>query len=195
MEHNFYRSKQIENSNRNRADEFYRSLGATNITIHDYNTDSGKYNQVQDIDVTVQFSRNSGKIDVNISEKARTKNYGDTVLELYSKYPQQKGWGLTGNSDRVAIFYPDEVVVFHSKDLKRVAEELLDPVTEFIQETGFRSGKTTVKIDGQNIKVDVKVTSSSGKYTSRWDSVFVCISYSDLDKLNVKYTRFPNQVL
>ena len=71
------------------ADAFYNSKINEKCIIKRYNTDSNESLafQKKDIDLTLTLTDGS----IHISEKFRKEDYGDLLIELYSKYPDISG--------------------------------------------------------------------------------------------------------
>lgn len=92
----FNRCLDIEKDGQAKADKFYHSRGATSITRWDYNDCAhGRYMQQDDIDVTVEFYNAFSILDtirksIDISEKFRTRDFGDHMIEIWSDYQRKK---------------------------------------------------------------------------------------------------------
>jgi hypothetical protein len=106
MVHDFSNSLQGEHSHFNMANAFYqRYFKPANIIRADYNLPQGKELQKSDIDLHLDF----GESRTAVSEKFRNKDYGDILLERYSKFPFKEGWMHHSKADFLAYFVPKKV--------------------------------------------------------------------------------------
>jgi hypothetical protein len=105
-EHEFQERLERERSQQEVADNFYtEKLGATLIKRYSSDSQEDMEFQRKDIDVTLTID---GEI-YHVSEKFRDKDWGDLLLEIYSKYPGTPGWINTGSADIMAYFFPERM--------------------------------------------------------------------------------------
>ena len=86
MFNNFAKASAIEKNAMGPANEAYKSLGITNIRRCSWNTEGGRKNQRDDIDLIATWNGKRTKI----SEKFRTLDAGDILVELLSDIDNHK---------------------------------------------------------------------------------------------------------
>lgn len=132
--------------------------------------------QRKDCDLSITLQNGQVK---NISEKFRSKDYGDMVIELLTD--GKLGWGVTGESDGICYFVPGKCYLVNTSDLKSLAKDILERYGLTLMTT-VSFAETTIK-DG-NMRMTFKCFSNS-RDGRTWKNVVVCIPWNDLQK-NVK---------
>ncbi len=107
------------------ADAFYMRHPFSVKHIRRYNTGSEADIIKQRMDIDVQLNFEHGCYEV--SEKFRDHDYGDLLLEIYSKYPQRPGWIQTSKAQRLAYFFPKRMFWIDEVQLKTFCLEELFP--------------------------------------------------------------------
>lgn len=118
---NFYSSLKYEDAQKIPADNLYKRMGFYNIRRCSWDTPGGKKLQREDVDLRMRDR--DGKI-LNVSEKFRTKDWGDIAIEIFSTWdPKNKtykpGWGISGQSDYIFYHTPDTLYIVNTDSLKR----------------------------------------------------------------------------
>ena len=114
MPHHYNSSLQYEEAWHPIADKFYLSKWSDAEIIR-YKNDSKEDLEFQrkDIDLSLKID---DKI-IHISEKFRKDDFGDLLIELYSKYPNKKGWMKNSEADFITYFCPKTIYIVNKKDL------------------------------------------------------------------------------
>jgi hypothetical protein len=105
--HNFWSSLKVERDKAVFADEFYSNVFEVENIIR-FDTESERDIDFQRADIDVQlyaWERHS-----NVSEKFRAIDYNDLYIELYSMYPNVKGWMQNSSADHLAYFFPTRLI-------------------------------------------------------------------------------------
>ena len=146
LNNDFYNALDYERSMFGKTDIFYEkwiknilyasypwNLMEINLSRWDWNTPEGRTKQMSDIDITIDVDVKSGQIKnhYNISEKFRTDDYGDMFIELYSKYPNVKGWGPTTEADLIFYHTPKNLYYIDAKDIKSVSNDIMNTIFAF----------------------------------------------------------------
>ncbi len=141
-------------------DKFYtEQLGAKAISRADYEDEIGRELQRKDVDV--QFVYN-GKL-INVSEKNRTADYKDLLLEFYSMFPHKRGWMDNSDADYLAYFVPHKVYWIDKRQLEFFYHEILK---RLVSDDIFQNAMTSfprrslsipnrIVIDGQYVNAPV----------------------------------------
>lgn len=105
-----------------RADRYYRSEGATLITRFRWDDPVGRSLQQDDVDLMVEFDHDDHS--VHISEKFRSEDHGDCMIELWSSFDDKTdGWAVRCFADVLYYFVPGGVYEVKDTDrLRTVAE-------------------------------------------------------------------------
>ena len=187
----FNNSLAYEQSRIPMQDKFYREvLGATDIKRFHFNNLDERDIQRQDIDL--QFVLD-GKV-VSISEKHRTKDWGDMFVEMYSKYPYTLGWMHHCNANYFAYFVPNKVYWIDAQALK---DFYLTSVRPNISENDIArvmSGKesrqkATVNLGNNSYSLFlVKVPTKDGR--DKWEGLGVCLPFSLLKQFKIPIKEF-----
>lgn len=190
-----------EKSMQLKADHFYSMRFGCNPIRYDYNGYIGKTMQNKDIDISLPVNGYKNGY-CNISEKYRSFDYGDMMVELYSNYEIKKqGWGMKGASDYVFYFTPKQTYIVNSDQLKDITErvhrrlfnnfqrsELLDKLIK------LGSVDTTIQIypyqDSTNITL-YKIPTLDEENNVKYNGICYCITWEDLEKLGVEITKKP----
>ncbi len=181
--HHFNESINYEQTQFERADTYYRKLGATEIKRCDYNTCEGRILQCEDIDVQIYIK---GKW-INISEKHRANDYGDLLLEVYSMYPDELSWIYKSKADLLFYFTPESICQVHEKKLKAFALEKLFPNAidiDYFARSNKEFQRKNIDIDGTTYTVNyIKARNKS------WNTISISIPYSMLDDNKIPYSK------
>lgn len=185
--HEFSRSLAWEYDQAAMADAFYYDrLGVENVVR--FNTGSMRDMDFQRADIDVQLHA-KGRI-ANISEKFRTRNYPDILIELYSLYPDVSGWFRRSLATHLVCFMPDVVHWLPEKELRaafklmeekfRLEEEIKLLVAAFPHKSGRRS--TVIDINGKSFDIQVIKAFNSSRNRA-YDTISVSLPFSLLSLL------------
>ena len=181
--HHFDQSLNYEHTQFERANDYYRRLGATEIKRCDFKTCQGKTLQHEDIDAQICVK---GRW-INISEKHRTSDFGDLLIEVYSMYPDELSWIYKSKADLLFYFTPKNIYQINEKELKAFALEKLFPnaigLDDFARSNqGFQ--RKNISIDGKNYPVNyIKARNES------WNTISISVPFSMLDEFNATYSK------
>lgn len=186
MAHDFNISLEYEQSKFQVQDEFYiKELGATCLQRAAFETEDGKKLQKQDVDI--QFTVGGKRI--NVSEKNRKCDYGDLLLEIYSKYPNTLGWMNNSNADFLAYFVPGKVYWINKRELedfynKFLANQIPDSVFgDMVNNSPRRSCRKECKIKINGNIWKVVLTQAYNRLESsdvEWYTESICVSFAVL---------------
>jgi hypothetical protein len=128
-EHHFGKSLKQEGISALSADVFYKRapFSVSNIERYNESTDEHMILQRQDIDLSISFA--DGR-KYSVSEKFREHDYNDLLLEIYSKYPDTKGWIHKSNAERLAYFFQKRMFWIDKKALSAFCLQELFPLVE-----------------------------------------------------------------
>lgn len=192
MIHNFSQSKLYENEQIKRADKFYRDiLHVSDIKRFNYQFSEERKMQRQDIDLILTYQNKSYKV----SEKFRSKDFGDLYLEIYSKYPNVLGWLREGVSDYLMYFTPENVYCIDDHSLKNFYIEKLSPL---LSSLWFESINDSVKtIFNKKIYIDkipyvisiIKALNETSE-GDKWITMGITIPFNMLKINGVRFLKF-----
>ena len=193
----FNRCLDIEKDGQSTADKFYRSRGATNITRWDYkDCIRGRYMQQDDIDVTVEFYNafsilDTTKKSIDVSEKFRTQDFGDHMIEIWSNYQRKKpGSHIKCKAEWIEQFVPGGVYEVPNAQALRAlamyARDYFDWNKLFTTlKPGTPSQPTTFVYKGHsyNIRLYKGVTTCGDN--SYWNSLNIIVKWEDLAHMGI----------
>ena len=194
--HDFSTSLSYEQSKFSVQDRFYTErLGAKAISRADFSNDVGKNLQRKDVDVQFVYQGRQ----INVSEKNRTKDYGDLLLEVYSKFPDTPGWMDKSDADFLAYFVPRKVYWINKRELEHFYHKILDivnPDTMFAQmksrypRNSRRDGRIFV-INGRQEKVGfMQAYNHPINSNDEWYTESISISFNCLKRAGVHIEEF-----
>ena len=187
MAHNYNKSSDYEKTWHPIANEFYFSkYPNSSLRRYDGNTPASLSFQKKDIDVSVL---RDDKI-VHISEKFRQNDYGDLLIELYSKYPKTKGWMHNSEADFLTYFSPKKVYVLKKRELidwyiqEDFESKLKDALKVFHEENVEKSTRQGIKFQtkqGNLINITL-IQAFNQTRGSKWHTISLAILWNDLKK-------------
>lgn len=194
--HDFSRSLSYEQSKFPVQDKFYtEKLGAKVITRADFDDEEGRALQRMDVDVQFEYH---GEL-INVSEKHRTRDYGDLLLEFYSMFPHTPGWMNNSNADYLAYFVPGKVYWINKRELEDFYENVLEPVVPdsvFAQLASNNPRKSTrvdktIVVNGRQERVTVVQAYNHPYYSDKeWYTENICVSFACLKRAGVHIQEF-----
>lgn len=180
---NFYSSLNYEDQQKPRAELLYKSMGFYNIKRCSWDTDGGKKNQRDDIDVIMRDT--DGKI-VHISEKFRAKDWGDMMIELYSSFNPGKyhksGWGLTSKADYYFYFVPKKLYTIPTQDIAGILHAYGLDIPENLnwftpdQIESLKNGKS-VRLSNLPFKHDFRLIPTTLMGEEKWRGLTISIPW------------------
>lgn len=120
---NFDQGVKYEKSWQATADALYKKLGFTDIRRFDF--DAGGVNkslQLKDIDLELK-----GRTTITVSEKFRSRDFGDIMLEIVQSYGTDKekdGWALISEADYLFQMTPKSLYIIKESVVKKIAEKI-----------------------------------------------------------------------
>lgn len=194
--HDFSRSLNYEHSKFPVQDKFYtETLGARKIVRIGFEDSESQL--LQRLDVDVQFEYN-GKI-INVSEKNRKRDFGDLLLEFYSKFPHTRGWMNNSNAHYLAYFVPGkvywinkvELVNFYKNHLeKSVPESYFEELVNKFPRRSVQQQKQ-IFLNGRTETITV-IQAYNHPYNSydSWYTESVSVTYNCLKRAGVNIQEF-----
>ena len=186
----------IEKEGQPKADKFYRSRGATNITRWNWDdTEHGQYMQQDDIDATVEFYNafsilDASKKAIDISEKFRTRDFGDHMIEIWSNYQKKNpGSHIKCEADWLEQFVPGGVYEVTNasalRTLATYARDYFDWDSLFTTlKPQFPSEPMTFIYKGNTYNVKLyKGVSTRGD--NHWNNLCMIVSWDDLAHMGI----------
>jgi len=194
--HDFSKSLNYEHSNFPKADKFYtEKLKAGSITRIGFEDEESKALQRLDVDVSFVYK---GK-KINVSEKDRTADYGDLLLEFYSKFPHTPGWMNNSAADYLAYFVPNKVYWIDKKQLSLFYHNTLADVIpdSFFQQLinnyprQSRREQKIIELNGTREAVTVVQAFNAPRNSSSfWYTENICVKFTTLKKAGVQIEEF-----
>ncbi|HLP04557.1 MAG TPA: hypothetical protein VK152_03930 [Paludibacter sp.] len=192
MIHNFDLSLQHERQQAGLADAFYREvLHVSEIIRYNSDTEHDMDMQRQDVDVTIVRKG----ISYKVSEKFRSKDYGDLYVEVFSKYPHVKGWLETGTPNAILYFTPESVYWITHKSLSTFCLHTLFPLVPpaWYAEI-FNSGKPriskTLRFDNRMIALTL-IQAHNRLDGCCWETIGLCAPFSFFEENGVRIRKYP----
>lgn len=196
MPHHFTLSSEFEKNWQPIADSFYKSKYADSvIKRYNSNTKEDLEFQKKDIDLTLILSDRS----IHISEKFRKEDYGDLLIELYSKYPDVKGWMRNSEAEFLVYFTPNKIYTINKTDLakwfetEKLEEKLKQEIFDFQSSNLYKSSrKKTEFISSKENTISIYLIQAYNKMKDgEWHTLSLTISWNDLEKEGVQFKKYP----
>lgn len=197
--HHFDKSLGYEQAKFKLQDAFYlRKFRVDTIHRISFQTETDKQLQRNDVDV-VLFRDRDNKV-VKVSEKHREKDYGDLLIEFYSKFPHTSGWITHSQADCLAYFVPQKVYWIGIKSLMKFYKRVLKPLISdelFAKQIAqnpkqSRRKSILVTIQGKPTTLTlVQAYNRASQGDTEWYTVSVCCSFEILQDNGVKFVEYP----
>ena len=155
--HNFWSSLKVERDKAVFADEFYSNVFEVENIIR-FDTESERDIDFQRADIDVQL--HAWERHSNVSEKFRAIDYNDLYIELYSMYPNVKGWMQNSSADHLAYFFPTRLIWIDKKELIRAFET---HVLSNINAAKIEELQTNYQQQNGSLTDEISINSSSHK--------------------------------
>lgn len=187
--HNFWQSLEFELRQAQLADFFYQhTFGVENIIR--FNTGTSEDMEFQRADIDVQL-HGWGRY-TNVSEKFRNHDYDDLYLELYSMYPDVKGWMSASEAMHLAYFFPTRVCWLDKPLLIERFEKTILPflkiqeLDQFLLKSPKKSytQTTSLLINGKRYQCKW-VKAYNQTQNKNWDTIGICIPFQLLTDLEI----------
>ena len=192
-EHHFGNSLKRESNSALQADVFYMRtpFSVTCIERYNRNTEEDMILQRQDIDLALSFV--DDRI-YSVSEKFREHDYNDLLLEIYSKYPDTKGWIHKSNAERLAYFFPKRMFWIDKEALSAFCLQELFPLVErdaierlLSQETN--SLKVGLRLQDKLYNcILTQAHNRMGKDT--WNTISISVPFRILQDFKIRFQEF-----
>jgi hypothetical protein len=161
---------------------------------YDSNSNEDMDFQKKDIDLTLVTG---GRI-IQISEKFRKEDYGDLLIELYSKYPTHLGWMENSHADYLAYYAKDSVYIVDKHRLIKWFEDenfainLSAEIENFYSRHITSSARSKIKwvTKSENkIQIDlIQAFNQSG--SDQWHTLSLAIAWNDLKKEGLSFKKY-----
>ncbi len=198
MPHRFRDSTHFEKKRQPIADSFYKSK-YSDCVIKRYDSDSNEDLEFQkkDIDLTLILPDRS----IHISEKFRKEDYGDLLIELYSKYPDVKGWMRNSEAEFLVYFTPTKIYTINKKDLaewfetENLEEKLKKEIFNFHSSNLYKSSRRKTEfISSKENTISIYLIQAYNKMKDgEWHTLSLTISWNDLETEGVQVKKFPSR--
>lgn len=95
-----------------------------------------------------------------IIEKSRDQDWGELYLEMYSNYPEQKGWVYLSEAEYLAYFFPGRVWYTKLEPIKNFCESIFNKAVEsgIFKDLLYQYPKSSGKLS-KAIKINIKTYS------------------------------------
>lgn len=196
MPHIYNKSSEYEKFWQPIADEFYLSK-YPKCELKRYNSHSKEDLEFQkkDIDLTISLADRS----IHISEKFRKDDYGDLLIELFSKYPDIKGWMNNSAADYITYFTPHKVYVINKLELLNWYQ-----TENFEDKINLEISNFHTLNERKSSRKKIEYTSSKGNSffihliqaynktkDAEWHTLSLAISWNDLEKEGIQVKKYP----
>lgn len=177
--HDFNNCLQVEQSQFERQDTVYRRLFGNEPHRIDYNM--FPLAQREDIDLTI--TNKAGEVKT-ISEKYRPNDYNDILLEVFSVFPNDKGWAMESHADILAYWFPSRLVLLDMVQIKTLFTK--NSISKKVHLIDGSAECVKIEIDGSEYN-PLLVRARNKTYSS----LSLVLSFEDLYKLGINYSLIP----
>lgn len=192
--HNFWKSLAIENDKSWLADAFYFNVfGVENIIR--FNTGSKRDMEFQRADIDVQLQ--AWNRHANVSEKFRDVDYNDLYIELFSMFPNVKGWMSSSKATHLAYFFPNRMIWLDKTQLINAFEHFISPgiskqeINQLVENYPQKNASVRSTLILKEHAYSVRYIKAYNKTkTKSWDTIGVSIPFNAIENLGVKLQEF-----
>ena len=192
--HNFWSSLKVERDKAVFADEFYFNVFEVENIIR-FDTESERDMDFQRADIDVQL--HAWERHSNVSEKFRAIDYDDLYIELYSMYPNVKGWMQNSSADHLAYFFPTRLIWIDKKDLISIFKKYIEPniiysdLNVWLANNKNKSGKYKTEIEVLETNYPVLVINAFNKTANKeWNTVGVSVPFNLLKTCGLVWKEY-----
>ena len=188
--HNFDDSLQKELASHKVANSFYSgdTFKAKEIVRFTDNSEEHLLLQRRDIDANIRMWNDEVW---SVSEKFRDYDYNDVLLEIYSKYPDTRGWIHKSDANRLAYFFPNRMIWMDKKALCTFCLETLFPK---IQEDDINE-LLTRKMNSLSLTLNLNGNTYACKLTQApnntdgavWNTISISVPFGILTDFNIRF--------
>lgn len=179
MVHNIKDSLNVERSQFERQDNFYRHLFGHEPNRLDYEV----YPDAQREDIDLTITNREGK-QLTISEKYRPVDYGDILFEIWSVYPNKHGWGMDSKADILTYWTPFRLFVIDMPSVVTLFNR--NRVSEKISLINGVMEDNELELDG--VTYNIKVIRA---LNTTYSSLSVAIDTQNLTQMGIRYGLIP----
>lgn len=177
--HNFKECLKIEREGYDRQDKFYLQHFHCIPFNERIPYEENRNYQCSDRDLDFIYN---GEVK-SISEKNRTKDFPDTLFEIYSKYNFNKlGWGMESTATLLCYFLPSSVMVVNMQDAVGVLAN-----NDIQKQVGWYEGYTMndFTINGNKYKLPIIRAQNDG-----YSTISIALTDSQMRELGIRFKRF-----
>lgn len=192
--HNFWKSLKVERKKAVLADNFYSNVFEVEKIIR-FDTESERDMEFQRADIDVQlhaWGRHS-----NVSEKFRDVDYNDLYVELYSMYPNTKGWMNNSEATHLAYFFPERLIWLDKKDLIKAFELSVLPaindavIQKLIDQNPSKNGSVIGNISIHSKQFDLRYIKAYNKTKRKtWDTIGISLPFQLLKEIGITIRQY-----
>lgn len=176
--HNFKECLKFEQEGYDRQDKFYlQHFGCIPFNERIPYEENRRY---QKSDRDLDFIYN-GEVK-SISEKRRKDDFPDTLFEIYSVWPNEKGWAMHSYADLLCYFMPSSVMVVNMQDAVGVLVNN-DIPNQIVRYEGYTMKDFT--INGNKYKLPVIRAQNDG-----YSTISIALTDSQMRELGIRFKRF-----
>lgn len=195
MSHRYDKSSEYEKFWQPKADKFYSSkYPACGLKRYDSHSLEDLEFQRKDIDLTITIEDRK----IHISEKYRKDDYGDLLIELYSKYPTVHGWMYHSEADFITYFTPKKVYVIDKKKLTQwfevleIEEKLRSEILHFHSNNRRQSSRIKLNFkspSGNNLSIYL-IQAFNKIDNTEWHTMSLTVAWEDLVKEGLEIKQY-----
>lgn len=179
MRSDFNKMLGYEQSQMGKADRYYtKRWKADNIERFSWEDPKGRGMQRRGIDCKVQI----GERTILVSEKFRSRSYGDMMIEL--QCGNSAGWGITDTSEILCYFTDRDCYIIQTETMRRVLSDFLTWIKE--NKVKFTPPKMELTFKGHPVLLQETTSQRDGNV---WKAVNLVASWEDLKGLGLKFKQ------
>lgn len=190
---NFQKCLDFESKMMPLADQYYKSAypGCTIFRPKYQNGGDEKLLQQQDVDVILT---DANKNKIYISEKFRSYDFGDILIEIYKDYDQRKlGWGFETKPDLTITFVLDKmsksliIREIPTTEINRVAKNELEHAIDVFQNI-YPHKKQFKRVD----QIEYRMIGSN-RDKNTWISANICVPITYFKDSKQKFMKINHK--
>ena len=179
MRSDFNKMLGYEQSQMGKADRYYtKRWKADNIERFSWEDPKGRGMQRRGIDCKVQI----GERTILVSEKFRSRSYGDMMIEL--QCGNSAGWGITDTSEILCYFTDRDCYIIRTESMRKVLSDFLTWIKE--NKVKFTPPRMKLTFRGHPVLLQETTSRRDG---NAWKAVNLVASWENLKELGLKFKQ------